>query len=85
MIITSLELETELGELSLVAKLGVVLLEDVILGLKVLRLVTDPLGGVRLGKLLELLEVFLGKVDNCNKKFYISVHLFGERRLMTYV
>lgn len=63
MIITSLELETELGELSLVAKLGVVLLEDVILGLKVLRLVTDPLGGVRLGKLLELLEVFLGKVD----------------------
>lgn len=85
MIITSLELETELGELSLVAKLGVVLLEDVILGLKVIRLVADPLGRVRLGEILELLEVFLGKIDNYTFFYYYQRTTFLERRLMTYV
>lgn len=68
MIITSLafylELETELGELSLVAELGVILLEDVIFGLKVLRLVAHPVGSVRLGELFEFLEVFRRKIDN---------------------
>lgn len=49
--------------LNLVVELGVVLLVDVVVRLVEVRLVTNTLGGVLLGELVDLLKVLLGEVD----------------------
>lgn len=54
-----------LGELSLVAELGVLLLVDVVLGVVEGSLVADPLGGLALGQLLDLLKLGVGQVNGC--------------------